>query len=99
MDQALAAIHHGNHPRLPLRLGAARHGDVAVLFCRCPDELRTLVEGQLYAQYPDCAIERLPETALDTPPGQSGWTAELRLRHGLFPLKRYPQFEDALNRI
>ncbi len=28
-----------------------------------------------------------------------GWTAELQLSPDLFPLRRYGQFEDALNRV
>src|SRR4051812_10341900 len=99
MDQALAAIHQGNPHRLPLSVELARHGDTVALFCRFPEELRAVVEGQLYAQYPDARIEPVPEEALAPELGSASWTADLSLAPDLFPLKRYGQFEDALNRL
>lgn len=96
MDQALSAIHQGNPERLPVALGISRHAGEVTLCCRCPAELQTLIQGQLYAHYPDAKILLLPDTALDAP--AETWTAELRLTHDLFPIKRYPQFDDGLNR-
>jgi hypothetical protein len=101
MDQAFAAIHQGNPGRLPVSFEFAWRDGTVTLFCRFPPELRTVVEGQLYAQYPDCKIERLGDEALNGVTGDTIWTAELRLRlrPDVFPIKRYPQFEDALNRV
>src|SRR4051794_25948870 len=98
MEQALAAIHEGAPRRSPVTLWFARHGDSVTLICAFPDELRSVIEGQLYAQYPDCRLERLPEEALAPPAGHRSWTADLRLHPDLFPCRRHPQFEDALNR-
>ncbi|MBI3461437.1 MAG: DUF87 domain-containing protein [Planctomycetes bacterium] len=99
MDQALAAIHQGNPRRLPVSFEFAWRDGTVTLYCRFPPELRAVVEGQLYAQYPDCKIERLSDEALNCVACDTTWTAELRLRADVFPIKRYPQFEDALNRV
>jgi hypothetical protein len=57
---------------------------------------RTTLEQQLYAQYPDCRIDVLPdEEPEDT---RTTWTADVTVPRDLFPIKRYPQFEDSLNR-
>ena len=63
-----------------------------------PDPLRGVVEGQLYAQYPEANLTACPETALEPPAGAETWTAELHLTPDLFPIKRHPQFTDANRR-
>jgi hypothetical protein len=98
MDQVLAAIHQGNVGRLPVTLAVARHLGEVTLCCRFPAELRGLVEGQLYAQYPDVKITSMPEDAFDPAPAAEVWSADLHLSHDLFPIKRYVQFEDAMSR-
>lgn len=97
-EQLLAAVHQGNPRRIPIHLEIGRHGDRVVIGCRFPEGMRSLLAGQLYAHYPDCRLDPLPDDALDPPPGQRTWSVELRLVPDLFPLKRYPQFEDALLR-
>lgn len=94
LDQALAAIHQANWRRLPLGLD---YGSIG-LYCRFPDDMRSVVESQLYAQYPECRLERVDDDALDPPAGQVCWTASLDLVPDLFPIKRYAQFEDPLSR-
>jgi len=98
MDQALAAIHQANPSRLPVSLEFGRHRESVGLYCRFSHQLRAVVEGQLFAQYPDCKIERVPDDALSPRDGQMVWTADLRLVPDLFPIKRHPQFEDTMNR-
>src|SRR5207302_10795184 len=98
-EQVLAALHQGNLRDLPISLEIARHGDGVTLFCRFPEELRSLVQGQLYAQYPECRLEHVSDTALDPSPGHMVWSADLHLHPDLFPIRRYSQFEDALNRV
>src|SRR5207253_208906 len=39
------------------------------------------------------------DTVLDPPPGHMVWSADLHLHPDLLPIRRYPQFEDALNRV
>lgn len=99
MDQALAAMHQANARRLPVNFEFAWHEGSVAVFCRFPAELRGVVEGQLYAQYPDCRIETLNADTLNPAADETTWTIELRLRPGIFPIKRYVQFEDALNRV
>ena len=98
MDQVLAAIHQGNSQRLSVTLAVTRYLGEVTLGCRFPPQLRGIIEGQLYAQYPDVKITALPDDALDPPSIADLWTAELRLSHDLYPIKRYVQFEDALSR-
>jgi hypothetical protein len=96
MDQALAAFHHGNPRRLPVTLALARVAGEVSLCCGFSAPLRAVIEGQLYAQYPDASLDVIPAHALD-PVGDLR-TADLHLVPDLFPIKRYTQFEDALNR-
>jgi hypothetical protein len=98
MDQALAAIHQANPHRQPIALILTSLAGTIRLLCRFPDELRAAIESQLYAQYPDCRLEFVPEEALQQPSGTVACTTELHLHRFLFPIKRYTQFEDALNR-
>lgn len=97
MDQVLAALHQGNPRRLPVTLAVTRHAGEVTLCCRFPAEMRGLIEGQLYAQYPDAKITPLPDDVLDARDSPA-CTGELHVSHDLFPIKRYAQFEDALNR-
>src|SRR5207249_2193737 len=98
MDQVLAALHQGNPERLPITLRFARIGEAVSLVIGFPPELKALVRSQLYSQYPDCRLQEIPDAAVTAAPGTRRWTAHLMLSHDLFPLKRYPQFEDTLNR-
>lgn len=97
MDLALAAIHQANHARLPIALEFRRHEGQVTLACHAPDSLRTAVTGQMSAQYPDCQITPLGgEKQGDA---HKTWERGMALRHHLFPIRRYVQFEDALNRV
>jgi hypothetical protein len=98
MDHALAAIHQGNPSRLPIQLCLAERDGSVSLFCRFADELRAVVEGQLFAHYPDARQELLPDEALDRV-GETCWTSDVQLRRNLFPIRSYPAFEDKLNRV
>jgi hypothetical protein len=99
MEQALAAIHQGNPQRLPMRLLIAAHAAGVGLFCRLPLELAPVVKSQLFAQYPECLLDELPEDHLDVPHGWLVWTREVALAPHLFPIRRYGQFEEGLERL
>ncbi len=99
MDQALAAIHQANPGRLPLRLEFRQHAGQVILACQVPDELCAVVRGQLYAAYPDARMDVLAEDTDAASPNPSIRATELHLERDLFPIKRYPQFEDAVNRV
>ena len=63
-----------------------------------PTKLRNFVEGQLYAQYPDIEIEEVKDYA--APQFKNVATLELGFTDpDVFPVKRYEQFEDKLNRL
>ena len=98
MDQALAALHQANRKRLPVTLEFRRHQSEVALACRFPRDLRAVIETQLYAQYPECRIDSIAEETTGSGASRT-WTLSLHLHHQLFPIKRYTQFEDALNRV
>ncbi len=97
-EQALAAIHQANPRRLPMELGFARYQKNVTLFVRSPPELVGTTASQLAAHYPAATMSRLADDALAGPPDSPTWSAELRLTPDLFPIRRYPQFDDTLNR-
>lgn len=96
-EQALAAIHQANIERRPLTLLFGQHRDSVGLYCEADAALGRIVGTQLAAAYPDCTITELPEESFDAPPATTHWSAELTLSPDIFPIRRYPQFEDALN--
>jgi hypothetical protein len=94
MEQTLSAIHQANRRGLPVVLGLGTIGPTVALLCDVPQPLAPIVLGQLGAHYPHCTLTPFSETVVSS----STWSAELRLHPDLFPIRRYPQFEDALNR-
>src|SRR5438128_2310411 len=96
MDQALAAVHQGNSRRLPFRLEMCIHRGEVILGCDVPEELQAIVSGQLYAAYPEARFEVMAGM-LATETETVG--TDLCLTPDIFPIKRYVQFEDTLNRV
>lgn len=97
MEQVLSVIHHANPHRLPLTLELGREKENVGLSLRFPPELRQIVETQLFAKYPDAKIQPSNEGPLSA--GHRVWTSELTLSPDIFPIRRFGQFEDALNRV
>lgn len=98
LEPVLAALHQANTDGLPFALAFARTDENVSLQIRVPPELASILQSQLYAQYPDCHLEEVPERSFVPPPRSMTWQARLFLQPDLFPLRRYPQFEDPLNR-
>ncbi len=98
MEQVLAAIHQANPERLPMTLGFGCRGNSIAIFAKFPPELSSIVTSQLAAHYPDCVMEGLPDDAVAFPIEGDARSLELRLCPDLFPIRRYVQFEDTLNR-
>lgn len=96
-EMALAAIHQANPHRLPITLELGRAGDELRLSVGGARELRSIVESQLFAAYPDCRLERISEAEPSV--GRTVWVRELALHRDLFPCRRWSQFEDTLNRV
>src|SRR5437899_793150 len=86
VEQAFAAIHQANPHRLPLSLELCSVEQSVSLACSFPSELRAIIEGQLFAQYPDLKLEATAEPTL--PPGHRVWVSELTLTPDVFPLRR-----------
>src|SRR5207244_798279 len=85
--------------REPVTLLLAAADGAVGLFLRVPETLRAIVTTQLLAQYPYCTIEEVPEELVHSGPGDVSAAIHLYLAPDVFPLKRYGQFEDALNRV
>lgn len=98
MEQALAAIHQANPDRRPFDLLFARSGRTVGLFCRVPPELSSAVTAQLSAHYPTGTLGRLTDHAFAPPDDFLSCSADLRLTPDIFPIRRYTQFDDPLNR-
>jgi len=98
VEQALEALHQFNPGGRRVRLFFAPHASTVQLFCQFPHKIPPSLEHQLGALYPDCTIRRLPQDALAAPTHSQPWKATLRLHPDVFPIRRYTQFEDPLNR-
>ena len=99
MEQALSAIHRVNTNKLPIQLLFASQAGSVGLFVQFPQRLKSLVESQLFAQYPDAALDHLAADALSPPEDWQGWTSEVWLAPDVFPIRRYGQFEEGLERV
>lgn len=65
-----------------------------------PEKLRNLVEGQIYAQYPDVEIENCKDYSKIATFGHNAIGAELKFSESdVYPIKRHPQFEDKINQL
>ncbi len=65
-----------------------------------PEHLRNLVEGQIYAQYPDVEIEDCPDYSYGSKFDDNVVSTEIKFTDpDVYPIKRYPQFEDRLARV
>ncbi len=67
-----------------------------------PRRLRNFIEGQLYAQYPDIEIEEVEDYSVVRDEESLPKVAMLDLKFhdpDVYPIKRYEQFEDKLNRV
>lgn len=99
MESAVASLHSfsGKAGQVSFELGMSE-GKVG-LYARTSQSALTLVESQIYAQYPDTDIEHLMHDPFQ--PGEDEEVVSVELSLGgpeLFPIKRHPQFDDMLTR-
>jgi hypothetical protein len=88
MEQARAAIHEGNPARLPIQLEFGNRHEIVALTFSFPPKLRAAIEQQLLVQYPDCKIDFLRQDESNShSPDHQHWTAELRRRPEIFPIR------------
>jgi hypothetical protein len=99
MDQALATIHQACRHGDQLTFLLATHRGSVGLFVRPPARLATFVAAQLRAAYPDAIVEPTDDPIAPVPNDWHVWRQELWLAPDLFPLKRYRQFEDSVERV
>ncbi|MFA7686211.1 MAG: DUF87 domain-containing protein [Candidatus Gracilibacteria bacterium] len=64
-----------------------------------PEKLRNLVEGQIYANYPDVEIEDCKDYALEDPSYHFAGVELKYIEADVFPIKRYSQYEDKIARV
>lgn len=70
------------------------------LYVRGSAKALSLVESQLYAQYPDIEIDRIEEDPLTLNEGEVRKQTRLCLgAPEMYPIKRHPQFEDQLTKL
>lgn len=96
MEQILANLHQAGHWRTPLELRLSCSEKETSLQAEIPEALRPLFVSQFYAAYPECQIHE--ENTQEPLPMNDVFTADTRLAGDLFTIKRYPEFEDQLNR-
>ena len=76
----------------------ANIGRTIRFFVSFPSPLRNLVEGQVYAQYPEAEMSEVEDYAKKN--GKNAVSASLTFTDAdVYPIKRYTQFEDKLTRI
>jgi len=101
-EQIFATL-HSISPESMVSFGIANYGagkddGKIIFFVNVPVSLKSFVESQIYAQYPDSEISE-SDADFDFP-GDDLARVGLRLDFtDIFPLKRYPQFEDRINRV
>jgi hypothetical protein len=77
----------------------ASTGRMIKYYVAFPEKLRNLVEGQIYANYPEVEIEDCPDYAItDKAYHFSGIEFEY-IEADVFPIKRYSQYEDKIARV
>lgn len=99
METVMAALHtlKGSDRQVSFEIGM-RDGKVG-FFIRSSERSSPLIESQLYAQYPDVDIEKLGKEPFATREGEEVLALDLKLKNPeVFPIKRYPQFDDMMSR-
>lgn len=97
-EQALAAIHQANHDRRPLMLAIQSAGRTVQLVVECPLELAGAIRSAVFAAIPDATLDPCDDDVASEG-AVSMWQIELRLTPDLFPIRRYPEFDDANARV
>lgn len=69
------------------------------IFIRASRRAATLVQSQLYGQYPEAEIEEVPGTLFDPEKGEEVCMTDLSLTEPeVFPIRRHTQFVDLVSR-
>lgn len=73
-EQFLTTFHQADLHRGGIELIIGNRGRINGLFIRCSSTLKTIVERQLYAAYPEAMLTELPDDALSPPAGSMTWS-------------------------
>lgn len=96
MQDVFAALRQTMDRRDVLQLEyGSRDGEVGI-FLRVDGKLANRVQTILRAKYPNATVTPIEEG--ESPPQRVSYTAELTLEPSLFPLLKFEQFEDMLER-
>ena len=96
MQDVFAALRQSMDRRDVLQLEyATREGEVGI-FCRVSGNLESRVQTILRAKYPNATLKAIEEG--ESTAKRMSYTAELSLEPSLFPLLKFEQFEDMLER-
>ncbi len=99
IEPAIAALHSLKGVDGLLSFDIGNYQGKICFFVRATKRSVSLVESQLYAQFPDIDIEPMDPAALEPQEHELMISADLALkRHEIFPIKRHPQFDDLLSR-
>lgn len=99
MEAVLSSLHSLKKKDGAIGLEIGMNEGKIALFARCSERASSLVESQLYAQYPDAEIEPIPADTFDPKPGDIVLSQELLLSDPeLYPIKRHPQYVDQATR-
>ncbi|HVW66908.1 MAG TPA: type IV secretion system DNA-binding domain-containing protein [Candidatus Peribacteraceae bacterium] len=99
LETVLSSLHslHGKEGMVSLEIGTSE-GKIG-LFARSSEHASSLVESQLYGQYPDAEIEPVPVDTFEPKEGEAVVYVDLTLSEPeVFPIKRYPQFSDLVSK-
>lgn len=80
----------------------ANVGNSIQFYLAFPKSLRSLIEGQVYAQYPNAEIEECPDYSKQIKREEQKTVISMELdlfEANVYPIKRYAQFEDKLSRL
>lgn len=99
IEPAIAALHSlkGIDGLMSFEIG--NYQGKICYFVRATRRSLSLVESQLYAQFPEIDIEQMDPKELEPKENEEMIAVDLRLtKHEIFPIKRHPQFDDMLAR-
>jgi hypothetical protein len=99
METALSTLHslHGTDGEVSLKIGMA-DGKIS-LFTAASPRAASLIESQIYGQYPDAEIDPIDGSVFALKEGEIVAYTDLYLKEPeVFPIKRYPQFSDLSTR-
>jgi hypothetical protein len=100
MEQAFAAMHDVQRKGGKVNLELGMLHDKICFFVRTSAKFASMVEGQMYAQYPDIDAEQIDPAVPNVQADEVVHSCLLRLSSpDVFPIKRHPQFDDLLNRV